>query len=284
MKSWLGQRILDALIFITEDLKGAYASTLWTLFSKLFTSPIAVLEDQWIQFLIKMAMTIALGCLPVLIAYQAVRRVLESVDGQAFTPPEVLVRRSMQAGAALTGVALYGWFAGTLANLARDVLGALPLQVSFLETFFLGTDQTSGLAGVLMALVFLSCAGVVLIQRAILAAEFTILMIVGAFLALQKVGDDNPQGWQLWKREVTAICLTPVLQLLTVYLFAIRMKGAGTSLTLTQWLEAFAMLYLLWNTPRWARQFTYSTGVGHTVAGAGAGAVRLVAIRAMMKR
>lgn len=284
MGSWLGQRILDALVFIATDLKGAYGQALWNGFSKLFSSPIAVLEDRWVRFLIEMAMTIAIGALPVLITYHAVRRVLESLDGQSTTPPEVLVRRSLQAGAALTGVALYGWFAGTLADHAREVLGALPFKVSFLEVYFIPIDMSSGLAGLLLALVFLCCAGVVVIQRAILAAEFTVLMVVGAFLALQKIGDESPQGWQLWKREVTAISLTPVLQLLTIYLFAIRLKGVGATLTLAHWLEAFAMLYLLWNTPRWARQFTYSTGMGHTSAGAGAAAARLVAIRWMLKK
>jgi hypothetical protein len=281
--SWLGQRILEALKFIAQDLQGAFAQTLWTSFTKLYFSPVVALEDPTVQFLIRLAMTIALGCLPVLITYQAMRRVLESMDGTSVTPPEVLVRRSLNAGIALTGIALYGWFASTLADYGRELLGALPYNLSFLETFFFSDDPKATLAVWCLALVFLVCAGLVLVQRAILGAEFAVLMIIGAFLALQKVADDSPQGWQVWKREVTAICLTPVLQLLLLYLFAQRMSD-GTTASLGRWLEAFAMLYLLWNTPRWARQFTYSTGVGHTVAGAGSAATRLVAIRMMLKK
>lgn len=282
MGNWLGQRILDALKFIAKDLSGAFAADLWDAFSTLFSSPIAVLRDPWIEMLIKLAVSIAIGCLPVLITYQAVRRMLDTLDGTSVTPPEVLIRRSLGAGVAVTGVALYGWFAGTLADKLRDVLGALPFDVSFLETFFLSSDPTSGLAGYLLLLVFLGCAGLVVIQRAILAAEFSVLMIIGAILALQKISSDNPQAWQVWKREVIALCITPVLQLLLLYLVAMRL-GVRKPTELVKWLEGLAMLYLLWNMPRWARQFTYSTGVGHAVAGAAAGASRLAVIRLLLK-
>lgn len=255
---------------------------MWTLFSRLFSSPIAILEDHWVQLLIRLAMATALGCLPVLITYQAVRRLIESADGQEMLPPGVLVRRSLSAGVAVTGVALYGWFAGSLADYLRELLGAVPLEVSFLEMFFLSRDPTSGLAGLLFILTFLTGAGLVIIQRIILAAEFTVLMIIGAFLALQKVSEDRPAGWQLWKREVTAVCITPVLQLLLVFLFMLRL-GAGGAGGFTRWFEAFGMLYLLWHMPRWARQFTYSAGVGDAIAGAAAGAGRLAVMQVMLR-
>ena len=283
MNNWLGQRVLEAMKFIADDLARSYADDLWTSFSTLFSSPVAVLQDPWIEFFIKLAVTIAMGCLPVLITYQAVRRMLESMDGSSTIPPEVLVRRSLVAGVAVTGVALYGWFAGTVADHLRELLGALPLQISFLEIFFLGNDPTSGLAGLLLLLIFLVSAALVVVQRAILSAEFSMLMIIGAFLALQKLSDDNPQAWQLWKREVVAICITPVLQLLLIFLVALRL-GAGHASELGKWLEGFAMLYLLWNMPRWARQFTYSTGMGHAVAGAAAGATRMAVISMMLKK
>jgi hypothetical protein len=258
----------------------------------LFSSPLAALEDPWIQFFVKLTMTIAVACLPVLITYQAVRRMLESLDGTNATPPEVLVRRSLNAGVAVTGVALFGWLAGTFADYARELLGAMPVKFSFLETFFIGPNATSGLAGLLLMMVFLIGAGLVVIQRAILGAEFAVLMIIGAFLGLQKVGEDRPHGWQLWKREVVAVCITPVLQLLLIYLFAIRVMGqahpdpftGAANIDLGSWVDAFAMLYLLWNMPRWARQFTYSTGVGHTLAGGVAGVTRLAVFRMMLKR
>lgn len=265
-----------------NDVRGQVATNVWGAFSTLFSSPIAVFQDPWIQFLVQLAVSVALGCLPVVITYQAVRRLLDSVDGAEMLPAGVLVRRSLSAGVAVTGVALYGWFAGTLADYFRELLGSMPLQISHLEIFFLSRDPTTGFVGLVMILTFLIGAALVVIQRIILAAEFTALMIVGAFLALQKVSEDRPAGWQLWKREVTAICVTPVMQLLLVFLFVLRLAQATTG-GFTQWLEAFGMLYLVWHVPRWARQFTYSAGVGSGIASVAAGAGRLAVMQMMIR-
>jgi hypothetical protein len=270
-------------MFVLNDLRGQVATNLWTTFSHLFSSPVAILQDPWVQFLISLAMAIALGCLPVLITYQASRRVLESADGQELLPPGVLVRRSVVAGLAVTGIAMYGWFAGTLADYLRDVLGATPLQTSFLELFFLSRDPTAGLAGLLLILTFLIGAALVVIQRIILSAEFTVLMIIGPFLALQKVAEDRPAGWQLWKREVVAVCIAPVLQLLILFLFMLRLGAGGAAGGFTRWFEAFGLLYLLWHMPRWARQFTYSAGVGSAAAGLATGAGRLAVMQVMLR-
>jgi hypothetical protein len=285
---WLGGVVLDALKYVVLDLDRTFTNDLWTLFSDLFGSPVAVLSDPWVQWFIKLSVSIGVAALPVVIAYHGVRRTLDTLDGTEVMPAGVLVRRSLTAGAVLTGVALYGWFAATLADYLRDLLGALPLNIALIHAFFFVDEHTSKLAALCIFLMFLIGAGLVVVQRAILSAEFTVLMIIGAFLALGRVADDRPAPWLLWKREVVACCITPVLQLLLIYLCMIRLGGIGDPASFARWLQAFAMLYLLWNTPRWARQFTYAVGggggVGGMAAGVTAGVTRLVMMRTMWRR
>lgn len=284
---WLGSLVLDALKYVLVDLDKAYSNQLWQAFSQLFSSPVAVLDDPWVQWFSRLSANIALSALPVLIAYHAVRRTVESLDGTEVMPAGVLVRRSVTAGAVLTGVTLYGWFSGTIADYLTQLLGAVPLNMEIIHAFFGLDEHTSTLAALSIAGVFLIGSALVVIQRAILNAEFMVLMIIGAFQALTLVGEDRPVSWQLWKREVVAICITPVLQLLLIFFFTIGLAGLDPS-SFSRWLQAFALLYLLWNTPRWARQFTYaaggSGGIGGSAAGVVTGATRLVVMRRILGR
>lgn len=278
---FLERQTQGLLRFVLADLTGEYSNQLWALFAQLFSSPVAVLNDPTVQRLQQIAAMIALGALPAIVAWAALKRMFETMDGTCTTPPEMLIRRCITAGVTVTALSTFAWYAGTLGNYLRDVLAAFGVDISMLGLYF-GTFG-GGIAAGLLLLVFLIVTGIVILQRAVLTMEFTLLVICGAFMALTLATEENAQPWQVWKREIIAICVTPVLQLLVLLLFARRIAGVDPA-SVQRWIDSFALLYVLWNTPRWARQFTYKTGVGTNLAGAAGGIARLSIIRRLFTK
>jgi hypothetical protein len=280
MAGWVEEKINSVLQFILADMAGTYSDELWRAFAGLFGSPLPILHDPTVSSLRAIAVSIALGALPAVIAWVALKQTLETMDGSSVTPPAVLIRRCLTAGVTVTAISLVAWYGGTFADYLRDVLGAYGLGISFLELLF--KVFHGDLTLILLTLVFLLGVGAVILQRAVLGMEFTLLLIIGAFLGLTRVTDDNPLPWQVWKREMFAICLTPLLQLLILLLFARRLAGVDAA-SFGRWLDSFALLYLLWHMPRWTRQFTYFTGIGGTVGGLGLEVGRIALMRHLIR-
>lgn len=280
MAGWVEQKIQSVLQFILADMAGKYSDELWKAFSKLFGSPLPVLNDPTVTSLRSIAVSIALGALPAIIAWVSLKRTLEAMEGSSVTPPEVLVRRCFTAAVTVTAISLVAWYAGTFADHIRDILGTYGLGISFLDLLF--KVFTDDLTLILLMIVFLLGVGMVILQRAVLGMEFTLLLIIGAFLGLTRVTDDNPMPWQVWKREMFAILITPLLQLLILLLFARRLSGVDAA-SFGRWLDSFALLYLLWHMPRWARQFTYFTGIGSTIGGLGMEVGRMAIMRHLIR-
>lgn len=277
---WFAEKVRGVLEFIIKDMAGSYSNELWQHFARLFGSPIAFIADPTLSRLQEIATIIALSALPGLLAFAVVRRLLTSWYGENREAPEALIVRAGVACVSVMGVSLYAWFMGTFADYLVDILGAYGLDISFLQLYF--SHSGGGLTPLLLTLLFLIIAAVVAIQRAILGLEFGLLLILGRFIALKRFSDEGSEAWQTWKREIIACIITPVLQLLVLLIFARRMSGVDPA-SLGRWIESSALFYLLWNMPRWARQFSHTTGTGHSLAGAATGASRFVVMRTMMR-
>lgn len=279
---WIKRSIYGAVTFLIEDMNGTYSNELWEWFSHLFGTPIAVLTHPTVRTLNGVALTIALTALAAAVAWKALRFIFETMDGTVSNTPQQLARRIFTAALAATSITLYVWYAATLADYLREVVAAFGIDVSLLLLFF-ETIQNGPLLVLILLLIFLIGAGVVTLQRAIYTVEFMLLIIVGPFLAISLLNEDNPMPWQLWKREVLAICMTPVLQFLVLTICIRTLTGTDPA-SLGRWVQGFALIYLLWNMPRWARQFTYSTGVGGALAGATGSMTRFAVMRYMYTR
>lgn len=265
--------VTELIKAIFRELSNDINRDLLVMFGNLFSAPVAVLQVPAFITLQQIAAGLALGGLSAAIGWQALRRIWLSMDGASDTPPEVLIRRGLTAGLTVTAVSLLGWGAASIAESFRSILIAFGVDFSYLTFFFI---PNGGLAYLLLNLVFIGGALVLLLQRAQLYMEFAVLMIIGPLAAVALVADENPAPWAAWKREMIAICITPLLQLMLFILFA-RVIGHSptTEISLGQWISGFSLLALLWRMPRWARQFTATTGTGHAVAGAGVSVGRM---------
>lgn len=283
MGTWVQQTAYSVLTFILLQVTGEWSNLLWDWFSRAFSAPVAVIDDPLVKQFSAVTIGIALGLLPVVLAWIAFREMLQRLDGTGTVPPEALVRRALIAGAAVTGTATVAWWLVTLADHARSVLTALGMEVNLFKAFFrLPVDPAFTMA--LLTLGFLIGVLLIVAQRLVVAAEFTVLLMLGPIMAVGLVREGGNTTWTAWMREITSLLLTPLVQLLLLVIFARRWAAAPGLLDVGDRIAALAFLYLLWNTPRWARQLVYSVGTAGAVAGAGANVARFMVMQQIARR
>lgn len=278
--SWVQDTAYSIVSYILKVLTGEWSNVAWSWFSSFFSSPLAVLDHPLVSQLVQIAVACALGLLPAVVAWKALHETLARMDGAATTRPETLVRQALLAGVAVTGTSLTSWFIGTLADLARDVLAAVGLNINLLKDFFLlpyGAPTTA----ILLILIFAIGAIILTIQRVVIAAEFTVLMCVGPLLAVGLMKEGGSSTWSIWLREVVSLMVTPVIQMLVLLLFIRYFTGSGP-LGLADRLFSLGFLWVLWNTPRWARQMIYQVGAGGMMVNAAMEAGRMAVMRKML--
>lgn len=287
MFSGLGAVMKAVLIYLSADFSLSLSNRLWNWFTQLFGNPVGLLDSPGVVGLQRAAVLLASSALPVILIIQAMRNSGSAALGVAQEPPEAVLRRAVVAGISVSGIAIYVAFATELANLLRTVIGLAPMSsnLNLFKALFdvaLGNDWLS----ILLLLIFLLAAGAAVIQRFIFSVETALLFIVGALVAATRAVDEQSPAWQTWKHEIRAVLITPLIQLVILYLIALRIGQVDqTQWTETgeRWVWSLALVYLLWNTPRWARKFTYQVGVGHGIAGTGAHMSRMAVTQLIVR-
>jgi hypothetical protein len=273
--SWVQETSYSIVTFVIRQLTGEWSDIVWQWFSRFFGAPVAIFDDPLVQRLVQVGIGVALGVLPVMIGWRALQEMLARMDGTSMAPPEALIRRGLTAGVAVTATSLAAWFMTSLAEQARGVLAAVGLDINLLRQFFDPTASATSTV-IMLTLAFLIAALILTIQRGVLAAELTVLLVMGPVMAAGLLKEDGASTWTIWVREVTSILLTPLIQMLVLMLFIRKWGNAGGVLDIGDRLASFAFLYVLWNTPRWARQMVYSVGASGAVSSA-AGTVQTIA-------
>lgn len=278
--SWVQDQAYSIVMYIFEQTTNQWADHAWDWFSHFFAPPLAVIDDPIVATLVQVCVAAALGFLPVIVGWSVLRESLQRIDGAATMAPETIVRRAIMTGAAVTGTSLAAWFIGTLADYAREVLGAVGLDINLLEAFFsfpAGAPTTV----MMITLVFIVGGIILTIQRVVISAEFTVLLCVGPLLALGQMREGGSSSWAMWIREVLSLVITPLIQMLVLLLFLRKFGGAGP-LDMIDRAASLAFLWVLYNTPRWARQLVYQVGTGAAAVNMVAQAGRMAAMRQMV--
>lgn len=279
--SWVQRMAWEIILYVFHKMVEEWGSQAWHLFSNWFFGvPLPVLDDPLVVRLVQVAIGLVLGFLPVAIGWMVFRETVARMDGAGTMPPETLVRRAIVTGAAVTGTSTAAWVMVKLAERSREVVASLGVSLNLFQNYFEVPQQLTWTVGVL-GLVFLVGVIVLVIQRVVVEAEFTVLLIIGPVMAAGLLKEGGQNAFGIWLREMIALLLTPLIQMLTSYLFI--HKWAATKPEFFDRLAALGFLYVLWNTPRWARQMVYSVGAGDAVVGAGVGAARMVIMRQMIR-
>lgn len=276
------QTAYGIFLYVVEMLAGEWSNQAWQWFSVLFSPPVAVLSDPLVQRLVTVSTGLVLGFLPVAVGWTALRETLARMDGTSTSPPEALIRRAVVTGMAVTGTTVLAWGLVTFAEQTRVVIGAVGLNINLLHQFFqLPTNPASTLLFLMLA--FLIGGLLLVIQRAVITAEFTLLLAMGPVMAAGLIRESGSSTWTVWVRELISLLITPLIQMLVMLVFLTRWGNAGGVLQVGDRVAALAFLYVLWKTPGWARQMVYAgTGAGAAVGGAVA-VTRLVVMRQLMR-
>ncbi|MFZ5823449.1 MAG: conjugal transfer protein TrbL family protein [Bacillota bacterium] len=278
---WVLDTAYSILLHIIKKMTGEWSNQAWTWFSSLFSPPLAVLEDPVVVTLTQVAVAAAIGFLPAVVAWKALHETFARMDGAATMAPETLVRRTIITGAAVTGTSLVAWFIGTLAEHARNLLAAVGIDINLFEAFFF-VPPAGPTTAVILTLVFLVGAIILSIQRVVIMAEFTVLICVGPLMAAGLMREGSGTTWAVWVREVVSLVLTPIIQMLVLLLFIRKYGGAGPMDMMAR-AASLGFLWVLWNTPRWARQMVYQVGAGGAVVNAVGNMGRMAAMRYMAR-
>jgi len=280
MGSWVQNTAYAIVTFILEQITVQWSNQAWEWFSYFFAPPLAVIQDPTVETLTQVCVAAALGVLPVIIGWYALRESIQRIDGAATLAPETIVRRAIMTGTAVTGTSLAAWFIGTLADNAREVLAAVGLDINLLQDFFffpVGSPATL----LVTSLVFLIGAIILTIQRVVIMCEFTVLLIVGPLMGLGLMREGGSSTWAMWLREVVSLVITPIIQMLVLLLFLRKFGGAGP-LDMFDRAASLGFLWVLYNTPRWARQMVYQVGTGGAAVNMVVQAGRAAAMKQML--
>ncbi|HLO04547.1 MAG TPA: conjugal transfer protein TrbL family protein [Symbiobacteriaceae bacterium] len=283
MGSWVQQTVWEIFRFVMAQATGDLSSEIWTLFSSFFAFPVAVTGSALVQRLVRFAVVVSLAYLPAAFGVQVLKQIFDRMDGSARSAPEELIRRVIVAGVAVTGTSTVAWFMLVLADLVHQALASIELRVNLLEIFF-GNPNGFTLVMLFLQILFVVGAIVLIVQRAVLTAELTILLITGPIMAAGLIRENGQGLWGVWIRELTSVLVTPLIQFLTTILFIHIFLDPTNVLTIWQQACGLAYLYVLFNTPRWARQLIYQTGTGSGVVGGASNAARMVVLRKLMTK
>lgn len=283
MGSWVQETVWGIFKFVLAQATGDLSSEIWKLFSSFFVFPVAVTSAPIVQRLIRFAVVISLAYLPAALGVQVLKQIFDRMDGSARSAPEELIRRVIMTGVAITGTSTVAWFMLVLADLVRQGLAGIELRVNLLAVFF-GDPKSFTLVMLFLQILFVVGAIVLIVQRAVLTAEFTILLITGPIMAAGLIRENGQGLWGVWIRELTSVMVTPLIQFLTTILFIYVFLDVDGALTIWQQAGGLAYLYVLFNTPRWARQLVYQTGSGSAIVGGTANAARMVVLRKLITK
>ncbi|HYF90939.1 MAG TPA: conjugal transfer protein TrbL family protein [Symbiobacteriaceae bacterium] len=293
MGTWVQQTSWSIVTYLIQATSEESGNLVWGLFSRLFAVPVSVLDDPTVKPLVQVLVGVVLGFLPVAIAWMALQETAARMDGTATTPPESLIRRGMLAALAVTGTSLVAWFMIELSGHARQLVATLGLEIDPLGPLFTGTPD-AGIVLLILMLVFLVGSIALVAQRAVIMAETTVLIAIGPIMAAGLIREGGGTTWNIWLRELTSLLVSGLIQLLVTMLFLAKFThvspgSGGDLLDPRVWAEAnqrmgaLAYLWVLWNSPRWARHLVYSVGAGGAVVAGAANLTRMVVMRQIFK-
>jgi len=280
--TWVQQTAYGVFVFVVRRLTFEWSDLAWDRFSHFFSAPVAVLTDPLVAQFSQISIGISLGVLPVAITWISLKEMLLRMDGASTMPPEALIRRAMLAGMAVTGTATAAWFMVESAELIRGVIAGAGLEIDLLKQFF--AMPLEPISTVLfLSLVFLIGSLILTFQRIVIAAEFTLLLILGPLMGVGLLKEGGSTAWTLWLKEMTSLLLTPLIQMLVLQIFIRQWVGDNPLVEVSDRLAAIGFLYLLYHSPRWARKVVYEAGLGGAVAGSSGSVTRAVVMRQIVR-
>ncbi|HYF76771.1 MAG TPA: conjugal transfer protein TrbL family protein [Symbiobacteriaceae bacterium] len=294
MGSWVQQTAWNIFTYMLDSAAKDLSNQVWIWFSQLFTVPLTVLDDPTVAAVVNVLTGLVLGFVPVAVAWIVLKETASRLDGTSTTPPEALVRRAMMAGLAITATSLVARYMLTLSSYARELVAGFGVDINVLHALFRPAPDT-GLVVIILLLAFLVGGIVLLIQRAVITAETTVLLAIGPIMAAGLLREGGGTTWNIWLRELTSLLVTGLIQMLVTMLFLRKFAGGDSGLgmgplddpaifpDLLHRMAALGYLWVLWNTPRWARQLVYSVGAGGAVVGGAVSMTRLVVMRQIFR-
>lgn len=278
---YIKQAALAAVSWVFKGLTQEWGNALWDWFSKLFMSPTAVINDPDVLRLNGILAALSTTLMVAMIVAMSLRYQMERAVGDSQVAPEVLVKRCMLAGLAVSGAPTIAWAGGYMADEMVIALGGLGIDFNLLKTYFV-LPGSPGFGLIILSLIFLAGAACLLVQRFIMDAEFTLLMAVGPLMGVSLLRNEQDGAWQSWLREVASILLTPVLQLLVSWFF-IKKFASASATDPKNFFLSFGYLFVMFRMPRWARSWMYSAGGGDALVAGGQAVGRMVSMRTMLR-
>ena len=279
------QAVANIFVFVLQYI----TNRMWEDFSKqlllwaktAFFNPLPIVQNPAVQLVQAASTGVALAALTALIVVYATKAKVDSVDGTA-PPASALAKNALWAGIAVAGINLIATVMGQMSSDAITDLLRMDVSQLFSQAFAAAPLQVAGanwmLTQGLLGLGVVIGGIAVTIQKMIMIGEFMVLLVIGPLAAVSIL--NGGRGWSLWWREALALTMTPVLQVLLVWLFVLQFISGGNDPTgLGSRFMAFGLLWLLLRMPRWTRAWVYQAG-----AGGGGGGMGRYAVLALARR
>lgn len=230
------------------------------LWARLFLfNPLPIVQYPAVQALQAVSTGVALAALTGLVVVYGTKGKVDTIDGTAL-PASMLVKNALWAGIAVAGINLVATFAAQMSSDAIGDLLGMNMQQLFAQAFSTSPvgaiSATWELSQDLLGLLCVFAGLGLVVQKAIMTGEFMILLVTGPLFAISLM--HGGRGWSLWWRELVALAMTPVLQLLIIWLFCLQfLTGGGDASAIGNRIMSLGLLWLLMKMPRWTRAWVY---------------------------
>lgn len=268
----VGQTVKKAIEYYTTSFFEDALSFFATVLVNIMSVGINVLEMDLVQNGIKYTQLVALVLLGVKVMNEAFQTYILHQAGDPDADPGGLLIRTAQAVAV---ICCLPWIVSEIFKfgnqLALDVAdlssGSTTISdwIGFGSMLFLSGGFIAVLIGLGILILFL----VVGLQAGIRGATIALMAVIGPFMALN-LSTNNRSVWSAWFREIVIICVSQALQIYMIkgvfFLLLTKLmdvKDAGSVLIVFGW------LWVTIKSPKFIKQFVYSTGLSNSIGGAG---------------
>lgn len=266
MDAWdIIQTIIDGVTGFFTNILSNMITTFAEVLSDVMGSSYEVLQLPLVQNTISYTQKLAIAILIVKVMSEAIQTYILYQNGDPDSDPGGLLIRTAQAVAVISTlpwiVSEIFMFGTKITNdIAQIGVGATNGE----DWIVLLTALSSGAGSMILTVVLIIIAVMVLIvaiQATIRGAELALATVIGPIIALN-LSANNRSAWSAWFKEICIICLSQGMQIFMI-------KGA-LSLGTVNSTQAYLLIGWLWvtiKTPKFVKQFVYSTGFTGAVGG-----------------
>lgn len=214
------------------------------------------------------AQGLALSYVVIKVVSEAVSTYILYTNGDSDSDPGGLLIRTIQS---ITIIAVLPWLVRWVYSfgltLAQDVANLTGAQSTDLSLLSVGQAVTS-LPVVFILIIIVAIVFIVLIfiQTLVRGAEFGLLSVIGAIMAVDLVTPGRSM-YKLWLKELIAIGATQALQIFLLKASFYTLTDMRVEVPIYSLLKFLAWIWVTYKVPSYLKQFTYSSGMGGTAGG-----------------